>query len=78
MKLRLVRKSVENIFNIMYYAIKHLRMFFQLYILQFVNFFKIIFIRHLTQTKNTLYFRLMSNIKNRNSYTLHTSDLGKI
>ena len=39
MKLRLIRQIVEYIFNIIYYAIKHLRMFYQLYILQFVIYF---------------------------------------
>ena len=50
MKLRLVRQSIEYIFNIIYYAIKHFRMFFQLNILQFVIFLKIIIIRHITHT----------------------------
>ena len=78
MKLCLIKQSVECIFDIIYYAIKHLRMFFQLYILQFVIFLNNYHKAHNTHTQNNLYFKLISNIKNRNNYTLPTCSLSKI
>ena len=55
MKLRLVRQSIECIFNIIYYAIKHLRMFFQLYILQFAIFLNNYHKAHNTHTYKITY-----------------------